>query len=204
MSDAENKFQIITIRFINQPKGRGVSWSIRDTEGEFWGLPKKLVDTVKEGETIEVGYTERTVNNMTFRDIKAIYAAPQPQPQPEGQAAPAQATGAPYDQTRDRNIYLTGTLQQALAAGLPIDQVVPLTVQLALGWDVFHGDYRSHAHAQPAAQATQHQAADDPFTATARQPARGSSAANGTAATGHAANGHHNGHALRGAPAGYR
>jgi hypothetical protein len=155
----------ITVKYKNEPKGNARSWSLKDADGNYWGLPKALADKVIPGDALEILYEERHAGGNLYKDIKEI----RPRPLAVAPAAaPANGHAAgpnPTEIAKARDIFLTGVVQQAMGSGkFAIGDIGPLTQAALHAWATAHGE-RPAAPAQAAAPAA------DPFGD--RWPARG-------------------------------
>ena len=87
---AAKEHAVVTIKYINEPKGNAVSGSIKDTNDEYWGVHKSALGQVRgqEGQAVEFDYT--VSNGFRNVDVKSLHLIASNPPRSQGQRhAPA-------------------------------------------------------------------------------------------------------------------
>jgi hypothetical protein len=105
---AITKTATVTVQYVNLPKQGRKSGSIKDVDGQFFGVWPTMLAQFQEGETYEIEYTEKTVNGVVYRDVKAVhpavdaeqFRAPAPQP---SRPQPQPKRSAPMQQPAPQN-----------------------------------------------------------------------------------------------------
>lgn len=68
--------ETITVKYVNQPKTpQSRSGSVKDTNGEFWGVPIPMLRDFAPDQTYTVRYDTREYQGRTYKDIKSIASA---------------------------------------------------------------------------------------------------------------------------------
>jgi hypothetical protein len=62
----------ITPTHINEPKQAGWSWSVKATDGNYYGVKAELKDRFRVGVPIDVEITSKEKNGKTYRDIARV------------------------------------------------------------------------------------------------------------------------------------
>lgn len=70
---ATKEHAVVTIQYVNEPKGAAVSGSIKDTNGDYWGIHKSGLSQVRgqEGQRVEFDFVA-TANGFRNVDVKTI------------------------------------------------------------------------------------------------------------------------------------
>lgn len=84
MNTATLEHAIVKVQYVNQPKGNAVSGSIKDANGDYYGVHKSALNRFQEGAEYEFDFS----TNGAFRniDVKTIQPIASARPQQRAQA----------------------------------------------------------------------------------------------------------------------
>jgi hypothetical protein len=84
MNTATLEHACVQVQYVNQPKGNAVSGSIKDANGDYYGVHKSALNRFQEGGEYEFDFS----TNGAFRniDVKTIQPIATARPQPRAQA----------------------------------------------------------------------------------------------------------------------
>jgi hypothetical protein len=108
----------ITVKYYNPPKGKGPA-SVKDENGDYWKFwPSENINLDKshEGATLKIGYEPDGVwNGKQQHKITSVQNITGKQLQTPSQPAPTGGNG--HSDSRDKNIFICGVVNQGIAAG---------------------------------------------------------------------------------------
>jgi hypothetical protein len=61
----------VQVKYVNPPKQGKVNGSIKDSNGEMFGVPPALLSTFQEGATYDLEYNERVFKGQTYKTISS-------------------------------------------------------------------------------------------------------------------------------------
>jgi hypothetical protein len=61
----------VAVQYVNEPKGRAISGSIKDTDGIYYGVPKNMLGMFRPGENYVIEFAETNKDGVTYRNVKA-------------------------------------------------------------------------------------------------------------------------------------
>lgn len=122
----------ITVKYANPPKGNARSATVKDENGDYWGVHPGSLSRFVVGQTYSVDYVERTGNDgRVYKNITKIIGQQQAQPrQTIGQRPPQQS----------EDIFVAGVVNHAIAhQSYPLDSI-SLTKLVAAARTAWRGE----------------------------------------------------------------
>ena len=139
----------ITVQYVNAPRPGQFSGSIKDAQGNYWGIPGHATHLFQPGQTYEVMYWQKqtqsgkvfnniaSVNGQELSDKAQQQPTPQPQPQPRPQPTPSQPQKE--DPEKVRNMFIMGVVGRAMGSGkYDATDIKALTLAAAHAWSEHH------------------------------------------------------------------
>jgi hypothetical protein len=132
----------ISVKYVNQPDKNPDYGSLRDANGNYWGVPKNMFSQFQPDHSYCVGYTTFTAKTgKEYHTIKEIKVdAPV---LPKSCTPPAtNGNGQRMNGDKDRFIFMCGALNRFIQTGklsVDADQIEVAIRQLYRGYDQAHG-----------------------------------------------------------------
>ena len=141
----------ISVKYVNQPDKNPDYGSLKDANGNYWGVPKNMLSQFQPDHSYCVGYTTFTAKTgkeyHTIKEIK-VDAPGQPTPHTDkllshvGRNHAPNGNGQRMNGDKDRFIFMCGALNRFIQTGklsVDADQIEVAIRQLYRGYDQAHG-----------------------------------------------------------------
>ena len=139
----------IQVQYVNQPReAHWKSGSIKDSNGQYWNVPKEQLGMFQQGETCEILWEQTGKYPSIVGKGGQLFPKQPTQPQP-GSAVPRNVNWPgpqnrpplTYEKKQDtpEEIFITGVVGRAMGSGsFVIEQIPQLTRMAAYAWKTRH------------------------------------------------------------------
>jgi len=136
--------QVITARFINQPKNpTGKFGNIKDADKNTYFMPKGMLAMVQPGVPFTADIEEQNWQNGPVQVITKILAQSSP-------ATQARAANGHAPNDTERQIFITGVVGRAMGSGqFGVNDIKVLTLAADAAWQALQASKRGNISASP-------------------------------------------------------
>jgi hypothetical protein len=132
----------ISVKYVNQPDKNPEYGSLKDANGNYWGVPKSMLSQFQPDHSYRVGYTTFTAKTgKEYHTIKEIEVDAPGLPPPTHNRPHSNGNGHANGASKDRFIFMCGALNRFIQTGklsVDADQIEVAIRHLYRGYDQAH------------------------------------------------------------------